>query len=541
MKNIYTFLVAIILTTTVFAQSPEKMSYQAVIRDVNSALVANQNIGIQISILQGTEDGITVYTETQNPTTNINGLVSLEIGTGSTTDNFSEINWSDGPFFVKTETDIDGEANYTIVGVSELLSVPYALHAKTAENSFSGNYDDLTNTPDLTAIVTTEEDPQFIGWDKSTGIAISESQINDLQTYLINEFDPVFSTWDKSTGIVITESQISDLQTYITEEVDGDISNEIQDLHLSGNILTITNNGTATTIDLGIYLDNTDTQLGDADIATMGYIKSAEDGDANSTNEIQNISRTGTTVTLSSGGGTYTDSVNTYTSGTGITISASNVISANDADDTNEIELPTSANTGDMNYWNGSAWVIIPATVNEGANLQMINGVPTWVGGTPPPPAAIGDYRDGGVVFYVDGTGQHGLVCAVSDQSLGIKWFNGTYIVTGATGDDIGTGQANTSAIVTIQGAGNYAAQVCNDLSSNGYDDWFLPSKEELKDMYQNKATINPIALANGGSGIATAYYWSSTEYSYNNASFWPLDIHFLKNNSHRVRAVRAF
>lgn len=114
---------------------PEQMSYQAVIRDSGDALVSNQAIGMQISILQDSASGSVVYVETQTPTTNINGLVSLEIGTGTTTDDFSTINWATGTYFIKTETDPTGGTNYTITGTSQLLSVPYALYAaKSGDN-----------------------------------------------------------------------------------------------------------------------------------------------------------------------------------------------------------------------------------------------------------------------------------------------------------------------------------------------------------------------------------------------------------------------
>ena len=105
MKKLYIFLVVLLFTTSIFAQAPEKMSYQAVIRDSGDALVTNQVVGMQISILQTTATGTSVYTETQTPTTNVNGLVTLEIGTGTTSDVFSTIDWSTGPYFIKTETD----------------------------------------------------------------------------------------------------------------------------------------------------------------------------------------------------------------------------------------------------------------------------------------------------------------------------------------------------------------------------------------------------------------------------------------------------
>ena len=120
--------------STLWAQSPEKISYQAVIRNSNEALITNALIGMKISILKGAANGAAVYVETQTPLSNANGLVSIEIGTGSTTGNFSDIDWTNGPFYIKTETDPTGGTAYNITGVSQLLSVPFALHSKTAQN-----------------------------------------------------------------------------------------------------------------------------------------------------------------------------------------------------------------------------------------------------------------------------------------------------------------------------------------------------------------------------------------------------------------------
>ncbi len=114
MKQIFTILSAVLLTITVWAQNPEKMSYQAVIRNSSDQLVTNQDVGMQISILQGGATGIPVYVETQTPTTNVNGLVTIEFGTGTTTDDFSAIDWANGIYFIKTETDLAGGTNYIV-------------------------------------------------------------------------------------------------------------------------------------------------------------------------------------------------------------------------------------------------------------------------------------------------------------------------------------------------------------------------------------------------------------------------------------------
>jgi len=118
---------------SILAQAPQQMSYQAVIRNSADAVVASQNVGMQISILQGSASGTVVYAETQIPTTNANGLVTLAIGTGNVSAGiFTAINWAAGPYFIKTETDPSGGTNYTITGTSQLMSVPYALYAASS-------------------------------------------------------------------------------------------------------------------------------------------------------------------------------------------------------------------------------------------------------------------------------------------------------------------------------------------------------------------------------------------------------------------------
>ena len=134
MKKLYFLLLSISLTLSAWAQAPEKMSYQAVVKDASSGLVTNQEIGMQMSILQGAE-GTAVYVETHQPTTNSNGLVSISVGTGApTSGSFRDIDWSKGPYFLQTEIDPAGGTSYTISGKSEMKSLPYAFHATTAEN-----------------------------------------------------------------------------------------------------------------------------------------------------------------------------------------------------------------------------------------------------------------------------------------------------------------------------------------------------------------------------------------------------------------------
>ena len=131
MEKKYLLLVALFLCITLNAQTPQRFSYQAVVRDAQENIIANKFIGVHVSILQ---NQTVVYRETHLIPTNANGLLSLEIGGGLVQfGTFATIDWSNGKHFVKTEIDLNGGTNYTLSSTTELLSVPYALHAQTAQ------------------------------------------------------------------------------------------------------------------------------------------------------------------------------------------------------------------------------------------------------------------------------------------------------------------------------------------------------------------------------------------------------------------------
>ena len=120
-------------------QAPQKMSYQAVIRNSNDSLLISTQVGMRISLVQGAPSGTVVFSETQTATTNANGLVSLQIGMGtSVIGTFACIDWAAGPYYVKTETDLNGGNNYTIISSNELLSVPYALFSANGPTGAQG-------------------------------------------------------------------------------------------------------------------------------------------------------------------------------------------------------------------------------------------------------------------------------------------------------------------------------------------------------------------------------------------------------------------
>jgi len=438
MKKILTVIASLILTASVFAQAPEKMSYQAVIRDVSNNLTTNQTVGMQISILQTSATGTAVYVETQTPTTNANGLVSFEIGTGTViSGNFTTIDWSAGPYFIKTETDPAGGTNYTITGTSQLLSVPYALHAKTAES--------ITGTVNYT-----ETDPVF-GASVANGITAVDT---------VN--------WNNHT--VDTDTHIDSVGIAGLGYVAGGITTESDPVFAA----SISNGITAVdTANWNNHTVDTDTHIDSTGIAGLGYVAGAH---------------------------------SVVTAGTNVTVT-------------------------------GAGTTASPYVVNH--NTYQ-----------------IGDFAQGGIIFWLDETGEHGLVCAKTDQDdgSGIRWNAGANGLTRATGDGPFSGEANTTLAIAAHfvlgdDGNDYAAQLCNNLkvteNSKTYGDWYLPSKEELNLMYQNKLIINATSIANGGNAFASLPYWTSTEN--NNTTAWYL--HFAnsfigvgnKYNIYRVRAIRAF
>jgi len=140
MKNTF-LLILLLLSENIWAQAPQKMTYQAVIRNSSNALILSSPIGIKVSVLQGSANGTVSYSETQIQNTNINGLVSLEIGMGTPViGTFSNINWANGPYFIQTEVDPSGGSNYSVLGVTELISVPYALYSANAQVSGFSHY-----------------------------------------------------------------------------------------------------------------------------------------------------------------------------------------------------------------------------------------------------------------------------------------------------------------------------------------------------------------------------------------------------------------
>jgi hypothetical protein len=213
-----------------------------------------------------------------------------------------------------------------------------------------------------------------------------------------------------------------------------------------------------------------------------------------------------------------------------------------------KIGIGTDSPTAQL-HTNGTVRFEGAGTPGQGKVLTSdASGNATWKGYT------IGDFAQGGIIYWLDESGQHGLVIAKSDQSPGIRWYAGTFGATRALGDGPYSGEMNTSIIIAAQVAigddGNtYAARLCNELQitegTSTYGDWYLPSKEELGLLIYNKELINSVSVAHGGTSLSNSYL-SSTErvstsawgYDFLSAMYFPV----MKDDTRiPVRAIRAF
>ncbi|MFW6327206.1 MAG: FISUMP domain-containing protein [Bacteroidota bacterium] len=307
MKKLTLILSLIVNILYAYSQAPGFFKYQAIIRNNEGISVDNQNVNIRTNIVQEIRfsdysEWETVYSENHPVKTNDYGLVNLQIGQGyNKTGSLVSIKWSEGIYWMEVSVDITGGENYKLFGSSQILSVPYALHAKTAEN-ISGNIEesdpvfqssesakltsfDIQNLSNLSGVNTGDQDLSFLA---------TRLELEDSITSLRKEIPTsIFSgDYNDLVNTPVSISQFSNDAGYLTEftEEDGSITNEIQDLSLDGNILTITKNPEANAIDLSSYLN---------------------DADADPSNELQNLSVNGNQLTISNGNTvTLSDEVN---------------------------------------------------------------------------------------------------------------------------------------------------------------------------------------------------------------------------------------
>ena len=351
MKKLILFLSILALTVTAtFAQAPQKFTYQAVVRNESNTLVRG-TVGVRITILQGGADGTIVYQETHTAVTNVNGLMTLQVGGGTVLNgDFASIDWANGPYFLKTETDPTGGTYYIIESVQQLLSVPYALYAGSAANSFSGDYNDLTNVPPMPQI------PENV------------SAFNNDAGYITMDSVPVVPTnvsaFVNDAGYV-TQSTLT-TENYITQN-DLITNNYVTEADIPTNVSAFTNDAGYITMDSIPEIPTVPTNLSaftnDANYITLAQVPAQVNADWNATSGVAQIMNKPTIPNIPTTVSSFQNDMN-Y-----VTQSVMNVTLANYAPLSAIPTIPTNVSYfyNDANYITAAQ---VPAQVNADWNAS---------------------------------------------------------------------------------------------------------------------------------------------------------------------------
>ena len=506
-----------------------------VLPEIASTSLASDNTNISITFSENVY--LTDVASAALETTSF--LFSISGGTATlNTTTPSSISTSDNLTFV-LDIDMSGAPDGT-----EMLTVTPVLNGIFDVSGNAASATQINNSAQLNDL----SGPVITGPSSETGLnsAISSNEnINAVYTFSVNETvtwslgtssDGALFSIDGSGSLVFTNapdyeipSSALNSNTYTVEIIATDIANNI-----STQILTVT-----ITDVLSATLTNFSNEAKhyfDASYTIAPPISNSSGLLTYTSSDLAVAIISGSTVTITGAGTaiiTATQAMDaTYDSGSltsVLTVTAISVLTKNGG-----------ISTTNPNYVNKNGGIGKGIALSRNGTILAVK--------TPPP--AIGDLREGGVVFWVDGNGG-GLVCALEDQSTAIKWgTNG--IETGAEATSIGSGAANTAAIISVQGGdqSSYVAGISNTYDGGGYKDWFLPSEDEVKEMYLNRVAVNNTLEQRGAVlvGGSIQQYWTSTQSSGNNN--WAVGFSFIggtmsnfnkSDTRPSMRAVRAF
>lgn len=548
---------------------PDGMSWQAVVRNAQNELVTNQRIGIRVSIRQGSASGGVVYQETHSVQTNANGLASLVIGQGyAESGSYTAIDWSAGPFFVQTETDVNGGSNYTISSTTQMMSVPYAYYAERAGNAFSGDYADLegvpadivhtgdlatvatsgdyadlTGTPDLDEFVTTDrlsDVAQSGRYEDIEGAPTKVSELDNDAGYLTSK--SIELTYDNNLGLGFVGGQ-----NYVTLPIPSNVSQLANDAaYLDRETLKDNIAVTVSQPDedghVAIQLSDGKEAFGEQQLVKLPTAVSELDNDAGYLKEVD------ITIGLKDNTLTLTNATNETTSSVTLPSQLSEfendeqflrldemqfriednsvlVLRRNDGSIVASVrlpeqqeagtQLPDGTSAGDILYWGNNAWNVLPAGL-EGQVLTFQSGGLAWSNPTvfdeqdlyQPGDIFVNSYgQTEGIVVSTDPMTRTGLLVALNDITS--NWSNVNELI-GADDPDNGL---NNMAVVKAQSNWQAAYPVFAEAANIG-SQWYIPSLAELQDIIASLDNINSQLSAAGGQEMTAGYYGSSLEHT---------------------------
>jgi hypothetical protein len=561
MKRIFILSFLTLLSVLSYAQAPQKFSFQAVVRNSTNEIIANTAIGVRISILQSNENGSIIYQEvfSPNPTTNFNGLLTLQIGGGIVMQgSLAAIDWSSGAYYIKSEFDTSGGTNYSIVGTSQLLSVPYALYSARSATS---------------TLPQGANEGDILYWNGSAWVVLDAGTERQTLTICNGELK-----WAPFLPTVTTNTSVTNIAQF-TATVSGNVSNDGCGNVTRGICYSTSPNPTISNsiVAAGQGTGNFSANLTNLNAATQYYARSyATNGAGTAYGNQINFTTSNIilpTITLDSASfePLYSDTINIFSfiqtlrgsilnSGgqiqdTGFVWANSpnpdltdNVIYSEYGDGLGGVYANNYISFYDWNYGNNNMPIIYPnttyyvrafATNSAGtaySNQLVIQSGGEIIGSTGPA---------GGKIIFDKGNYVNGwryLEVANADVSNAASWgCTNTYV---NTYEDLGYGLSNTNEIITNCISSGIAAALCENYNLNGYNDWFLPSWTELANLYYAANYLPTIPNLNGT-------YWSSTSYDYfnyttamsllANGTNSIIDYSSPRTNAYKVRPMRRF